>query len=375
MAKLKHKITVITCTRAEYGYLKRVMRLVEDDADLELQLVVGGAHLCLDQGYTLRMIEEDGFRVDAQLDYLQFDNTEKGIVESMALCQKQCAEVYAQLMPDAIVVLGDRYELLPICSAALIMRIPIVHISGGDVTEGAIDNEIRNAITMMADMHFPGTEDSAANIRRMRNTMKHIYTVGEPSIENLAKEQLLMKQELSEKFGWDAAKPWIVVTLHPETKLTLQENIAMARTMMQVLAEQQDAQVIVTLANTDCGGVEMNAVYKEYAERYNHIYVYPSLGQKKFNSAMAQAYCVAGNSSSGIVEAPFLAVPVINIGLRQEGRHRCANIIDVPNCTEASLKAALAQIPTMHPQSDTYWGDGETSQKIVDQIKDYLANR
>lgn len=373
MEQRKHKIAIITCTRAEYGCLKRVMQLVENDADLELQLVAGGAHLRQEQGYTLRMIEEDGFRIDAKLDYLQFDNTEKGIVESMALCQKQCAEVFAQLMPDAIVVLGDRYELLPICSAALIMRIPIVHISGGDVTEGAIDNEIRNAITMMADLHFPGTEDSAANIRRMRNTSKHIYAVGEPSIENLAKEQLLTKQELSDTFGWDAAKPWYVVTLHPETKLTLQENIAMARTMMQVLAEQQDAQVIVTLANTDCGGEEMNAVYKEYAEQYEHIYVYPSLGQKNFNSAMAQAYCVMGNSSSGIVEAPFLAVPVINIGLRQEGRHRCANIIDVPECTEASLRAALAPIPTKHPQSDTYWGDGNTSQKIVDTLKDFLG--
>lgn len=373
MEQHKHKIAVITCTRAEYGYLKRVMRLVEVDADLELQLVAGGAHLRQEQGYTLHMIEEDGFRIDAKLDYLQFDNTEKGIVEAMALCQKQCAEVFSNLMPDAIVVLGDRYELLPICSAALVMRIPIVHISGGDVTEGAIDNEIRNAITMMADLHFPGTEDSAANIRRMRNTSQHIYAVGEPSIENLAKEQLLTKQELSDTFGWDAAKPWYVVTLHPETKLTLQENIAMARTMMQVLAEQQDAQVIVTLANTDCGGEEMNAVYKEYAEQYEHIYVYPSLGQKNFNSAMAQAYCVMGNSSSGIVEAPFLAVPVINIGLRQEGRHRCSNIIDVPECTEASLRAALAQIPTMHPQSDTYWGDGNTSQKIVDTIKDFLG--
>ena len=375
MAKLKHKITVITCTRAEYGYLKRVMRLLEDDADLELQLVVGGAHLCLDQGYTLRMIEDDGFRVDAQLDYLQFDNTEKGIVESMALCQKQCAEVYAQLMPDTIVVLGDRYELLPICSAALIMRIPIVHISGGDVTEGAIDNEIRNAITMMADLHFPGIEDSAANIRRMRNTSKNIYMVGELSIENLAKEQLMTKQELSDLFGWDATKLWYVVTLHPETKLTLKENIKMARVMMQVLAEQQGTQVIVTLANTDCGGDEMNVVYEEFAAQYEHIYVYPSLGQKNFNSAMAQAHCVMGNSSSGIVETPFLAVPVINIGLRQEGRHRCSNIIDVSNCTEGNLNAALKLIPSMHLQSETYWGDGNTSQKIVDILKDFLANR
>lgn len=369
----RKKICVITCTRAEYGCLKRLIDLLSKDVDLLLQLVVGGAHLSQNQGYTIQQIGADGFKADAILDYLKFGNTDVDVVKSMALCQSECAEVFERLKPDAIVVLGDRYELLPICSSALVLRIPIVHISGGDVTIGAIDNEIRNAVTMMADVHFAGSGDSAHNIIRMRGNDERVYNVGELGLENLHSSNLLSRQELHGLYGWDMDKKWLLVTLHPETKQTTEYNLQMAESLMRYLSKLNDSQVIVTYANTDHDGELMNKIYQQYAEQSNDIFAYPSLGQRNYNSAMNQAYCVMGNSSSGIIEAPFLSKPVINIGRRQEGRYKSPDIVDVPVCTVEALQDAFMIIANIHPQPDYYWGDGKSSQKMLELIKQYLS--
>ena len=368
------KICVITCTRAEYGLLKNVVRCLKSTDGIECQLVVGGAHLLDAQGKTIQMIQDDGNDVDYVLDYLSGDDSEAGIIRSMAKCTELCAACYEALQPDMILVLGDRYELLPICSTALVMRIPIAHISGGDVTIGAIDNEIRNAVTMMADLHFPGTDEAATNIIRMRGSDKNVYNVGEIGIENLANGLFIERSELSKKFGWNANKKWLLVTLHPETKMTTAENAEMAETLMRFISKIKDVQIIVTYANADCGGQEMNRIYESYAKRHDNIYLYPSLGQANYNSTMSEAYCVIGNTSSGIVEAPILAKPVINIGLRQEGRHRCSNIIDVPVCTEDNLRDAMTKVQTMNLSPDNYWGDGNSSIEIVKEIKHYFEH-
>lgn len=374
MKKPDIKICVITCTRAEYGLLKNVVRCLKSTDGIECQLVVGGAHLLNSQGKTIQMIQDDGNDVDYVLDYLNDDDSEKGIVKSMARCIELCAACFDTLQPDMILVLGDRYELLPICSAALVMRIPIAHISGGDVTIGAIDNEIRNAVTMMADLHFPGTEEAATNIYRMRGDKINVHNVGEIGIENLANGIFVDRYELSEKYGWDTDKNWYLVTLHPETKMTTAENVEMAETLMRFLSKLKDAQIIVTYANADCGGQEMNRVYESYAEQNDNMFLYPSLGQANYNSTMKEAFCVIGNTSSGIIEAPFLAKPVINIGMRQEGRHRCPNIIDVPKCTEDNLRGAMIEIQTMHLSPDNYWGNGNSSIEIVKEIKHYFEH-
>lgn len=367
----RKKICIVTTARSEYGLLQNIIRQVRDDKELQLQLVVGGAHLCAEQGHTYKMIEQDGYKITAKLDYLKYDDSSKGLVKSIGLCTQQCAEVFNELCPHLLVVLGDRYELLPICSAALLMHIPIAHLSGGDVTLGAIDNQVRNMVTMIADIHFPGSEESANRIHRMVGNNAYVYNVGEPGIENLARSNFIGRTELAEQLYLDISKKWFLVTLHPETKENINYNMLMARKMMESIMSAKE-EVIVTYANADEGGVQMNAYYEECAKRNPNVHVCKSLGQLRYNSMMKEAWCVVGNSSSGVIEAPFLGKPVINIGNRQLGRHMCANIINVPLFDANQIDLAIQDVEKMACYPDYYYGDGHVATKVVAILKQYL---
>lgn len=371
--KQMKKVCIITASRSEYGVLRWTIDGVQQNPNLELQLVVTGAHLIAEHGYTYKYIEEDGYPISAKVDMDLSSDSKEAIVESMGRCSMGFAKTLAELQPALVVVLGDRYELLPICSAALVMKIPIAHISGGDVTIGAIDNEVRNAVTMMSALHFPGVEKSARNIIRMRNTDTNVWTVGEPGLDNFRKSTLMTRQELAENIGIPTGNKWILVTLHPETNESLEYNLQMAKNIIALTDSMIDASIVISKANADFGGNQINDYWTE-AEKQNpeKYHLYPSLGQMRYLSFMNECYAVLGNSSSGIIEAPCLGTPVINIGNRQTGRFICKNVHQVNNSIDEIMTAWNAIEANPLRINDNYYGDGCTAEKIVRHIEEYL---
>lgn len=369
------KICFVTAARSEYGLLKWLMKDVDDSKEFELQLIVTGGHLSYEQGHTVDQIIEDGFdityTVDAELD----TSTTARIAESMGKMSQSFAKAFEELQPDYLLVLGDRYELLPICSTSLIMRIPIIHLCGGDITEGAIDDSVRNAVTMMADYHFAGTDAAAQNIRRMRNSDKGVWVVGEPGLDAFNRNGKMSRDDLSKDLGLDINRQWALMTYHSETRKTLDYNLLVLDNIIQALLTHKETQVVITYANADFGGAQINETLENYARKYpDNIKVISSLGQYRYLSYMRQVEFVIGNSSSGIVEAPFLNIPVINVGDRQLGRYLCGNIIQSDGSLD-SLKKSLNKVQivknTIHDDLN-FWGDGSCSERVLKILKEQL---
>lgn len=366
------KICVVTAARSEYGLLKWLMHDIDNTSAFQLQTIVTGGHLLKEQGYTIDLIKEDGFNISYVVDAKLDTTAPARIVESMGRMSAGFAKAFEELEPDFLIVLGDRYELLPICNAALMMRIPIIHIGGGDVTTGAIDDQIRNAITMMADYHFPGTEASAQNIIRMRNSKKNIWAVGELGLDAFNREKLLSRNELAEKLCINADRHWALMTYHAETKENTEHNLNTVKLCIDELITLEDFQTVITYANADYGGKRINEyIERRASENPNKLKVIPSLGHLNYLSYMKQVAFIIGNSSSGIIEGPFLNIPVINIGNRQKGRYQCSNIYQChPN--NSSIKNAIQQIMSTNITSSddlSYWGDGHSSERIIEILK------
>lgn len=368
------KICFVTAARSEYGLLKWVMKEVDASTDFELQLVVTGGHLLKEQGHTVDRIIEDGFRIDMEVDsHLDFSSQED-IAASMGRMAEGMSHAFSYLHPDYLVVLGDRYELLPICNTAFVMNIPIIHISGGDVTEGAIDNGIRNAVTMLATYHFPGTIESADNIIRMRGSNTNVWSVGEPGLDAFNKELLMNRAEIAEALGLEIDKQWILMTYHAETQDSLTNDLETVASCCNALKSIPNSTVVMTYANADFGGDRIN----EYLEKVSHnnsllFKCRPSLGSRLYLSLMKQVVLVIGNSSSGIVEAPTLKIPVVNIGNRQKGRHLCSNVIQSGKSYEEIINAIEIALNTVVDDSDVdYWGDGKTAERIVHQLRNVV---
>ena len=364
-------ICVVTATRSEYGLLRWIIDILSKDKDVNLQIVATGSHLSKEFGMTYHFIEHDGYTIDAKIDMELHTEDLYSIPRSMGICAEKISYAFRSLKPDMIVILGDRYELLPIVNTALLFNIPIAHISGGDITEGAIDNEVRNAVTMMSSLHFPGTEESAVRLRRMLGMDENIYVVGEPGLDSFLRHQLMTRSELAEQLNLNASKQWMLVTLHSETKESLDFNLQMAENLYNVMIGQKNVQFVVTKANADFGGSQINKYWD--AKQDDDVRVVASLGQLRYLSFMSQVECVLGNSSSGIVEAPFLGIPVVNIGNRQKGRHICKNVICC-GISQQEIEKAISYIVD-YRLIDKFWGDGHASEQIVQHIKDYLNDK
>ena len=370
-----YKVCIITAARSEYGLMKWVIDEVHHDEELQLQLVVTGAHLSEEHGMTVRFIEEDGYPIAARVDMQLVSDSRADIVRSMGHCSLGLADTLTTLQPDMMVVLGDRYELLPIVSAALVAGIPVAHLSGGDVTEGAIDNEVRNAVSMMSTLHFPGVESSAENLRRITGSNRNIFMVGEPGLESFLRYDLMSREELAESLGLDKNSHWCLVTLHPETKISVEENVAMAKNLFRAMQATDGVQYVISKANADFGGAQINWFWEEAVKTdEQRFHLFTSLGQRRYLSYMRQAEGVLGNSSSGIVEAPFLGIPVVNIGDRQKGRHLCQNVIQCGRSFN-EIKTAIEVMLKQPKIIDTYYGDGHTASKVVAHIKQYLHEK
>ena len=336
----KRKICVITGTRAEYGLLYWLMKEIQSDESLQLQIVATGTHLAPEFGLTYKNIEQDGFKIDEKIEMLLSGDTAVAITKSMGVELISFADVFDRLKPDIAVVLGDRYELLTAVSAALIANIPVAHIHGGEISEGAIDDSIRHSITKMSQLHFVSTAEHRRRVIQMGENPERVYEVGAAGFDNIVKLNLLSLKELEDSVNFLLGDKFFLVTYHPVTVESYQQEDALSN-LFRALDNFKNYNVLITKSNGDVGGRIINKKIDEYAANQpNRICCRTSLGQLRYLSAMKYCAAVIGNSSSGIWEAPVFKTPTVNLGARQKNRHREISVID---CEENfdSIKSAI----------------------------------
>jgi UDP-N-acetylglucosamine 2-epimerase (non-hydrolysing)/GDP/UDP-N,N'-diacetylbacillosamine 2-epimerase (hydrolysing) len=339
------KIAVVTGTRAEYGLLSRLMRMIADDSELQLQVIVTNMHLSPEFGLTYREIEADGFLIDKKVEMLLSSDTANATAKSVGLATIGFADAYEDLKPDLLLVLGDRFEILSAVTVALFYKIPIAHLYGGEITEGAYDDAIRHAITKMSHLHFTSAETYRKRVIQMGENPERVYNVGAIGIDNIRHEHLLNKQQLEESLDFKITNKTLLVTFHP---VTMEENTAeeQCNNLLQVLNKYNDYSIIFTQANADTEGRIITLLMQEFVENNkSRSKLYASLGKLRYLSTLQFVKVVIGNSSSGIVEVPSFGIPTVNIGNRQKGRIQSENVI---NCTpdvqaiEMALEKALS---------------------------------
>ncbi|PTP14292.1 UDP-N-acetylglucosamine 2-epimerase (hydrolyzing) [Vibrio sp. 10N.286.51.C3] len=368
------KICVVTATRAEYGLLKCLLEDIQNDSVLELQLISTGSHLSPEFGLTNQQILDDGFVVNKTVEILLSSDTPVGVSKSMGLAQISFSEAFDELKPDIVVVLGDRYELVPIVSAANIARIPVAHLSGGELTEGAIDELIRHAITKLSQLHFTAMDEYSTRVIQMGELPERVFTVGEVGLDNLLRMQLMSKDEFENSISCKLKERNLLFTYHPETTQDIAEVERDFREILSALDTLEHTLVIFTKANADVGGRLINKMIDKYvAENTEKAIAFTSLGQLRYLSALQYMDAVVGNSSSGIVEAPSFKLATINIGNRQKGRVKANSTIDV-SVNKADLTSALAEVYTPEFMVSLKhivnpYGRGNSSEKVVQTLK------
>lgn len=323
------KICVVTGSRAEYGLLSGLMRAIKEDESIELQVIATNMHLSPEFGLTYKEIERDGFFINKKVEMLLSSDTANATTKSVGLATIGFADAYEDLKPDMIVVLGDRYEILAAVSAALFYKIPVAHLHGGEITEGAYDDCIRHAITKMSHLHFTSTEEYRQRVIQLGEDPKRVFNVGAPGIENIKKVPLMDKKELESTLdGFTFNDKTILITYHPVTleNSTAEEQI---QNLLSALDEYPDIKIIFTLPNSDTDGRVIIRLINEYVSKHQEKAIaYPSLGLRRYLSALQFVKVVVGNSSSGIIEVPSFGIPTLNIGDRQKGRIAADSVIN-----------------------------------------------
>lgn len=321
------KICVVTGTRAEYGLLYWLMKEIDSDSELELQIIATGSHLSPEFGLTYKEIEKD-FIINKKIEMLLSSDTSIGISKSMGLAQISFAEAYENLNPDIIILLGDRYEIFSAASSALIANIPIAHIHGGETTEGAFDESLRHSITKMSHLHFTAAEEYKNRVIQLGENPSRVFNVGGLGIDNIKRLKLLSKKEFEESINFKLNKKNILVTFHP---VTLEKSTAkdQFQELLNAIDELENTTIIFTKANADTDGRIINNMIDNYVKNNSSKAVgFTSLGQSRYLSALQYIDAVVGNSSSGLIEAPSFKIATINIGDRQKGRLRAKSVID-----------------------------------------------
>ena len=369
----KRKVCVITGTRAEYGLLYWLMKEIQSDKDLQLQLIVTGMHLSSEFGLTYKEIEKN-FKIDKKVEMLLSSDTVLGISKSMGLAQISFSEAYEELAPDILIVLGDRYEIFSAVSSAMISRIPIAHISGGEVTEGVIDEAIRHSITKMSHLHFVSTEEYKNRVIQLGEHPNRVFNLGAIGIDNINKLKLFSKNEFVKSINFSLNKKNILVTFHPVTleKSTSKEQF---QELLNSIDELEDTNIIFTKSNSDTDGRVINQMIDAYVSRNNNAVSFISMGQVRYLSALKFVDAVVGNSSSGLTEAPIFGIGTINIGDRQKGRINLGSVINC-NPTKESISNAFNELYSERFQKalsivKSPYGNGGTSEKIKNIVKNF----
>lgn len=369
---MSRKICVITGTRADYGLLRWVMQGIKDDADLTLQIIATGMHLSPEFGLTYREIEKDGFRIDCKVEMLTSSDTTVGIAKSMGLGLIGFADALSELKPDLIVLLGDRFEIFAAASAALVARIPLAHLHGGETTEGAFDEALRHSITKMAHLHFVAAEEYRRRVIQLGEQPERVFLVGGLGIDNIKRMELLDRAALEESLDFKLGPKNLLITFHPVTLETATAEAQLAE-LLAALAELEDTHLIFTMPNADTDGRKLIAMLNAFVSQHANARAYTSLGQLRYLSCIAQVDGVVGNSSSGLAEVPSFKKGTINIGDRQRGRLQAASVIQC-DPTRNSISVAIEtlyssgfrdRLKSVHNP----YGDGGASEKILGIIK------
>jgi UDP-N-acetylglucosamine 2-epimerase (non-hydrolysing) len=375
MLKAKKRIAVFTATRAEYGLLYWLMREIQANDQLDLQVIVSGMHLSPEFGETWKQIEADGFSIDVKVEMLLSSDTKVGVVKSMGLGTIGFADALDRLRPDMLVVLGDRFEALAVVQAALIMRIPVAHSHGGEITEGAYDDAIRHAITKMASIHFTAAEPYRRRVIQMGEAPETVFNVGAVGLDHLFRGEAMSLDELSASLNFPLHSPYFLVTYHPATASD-EDPESTCREIMAAMDCFPAHQVILTYPNADNGGRTIIPIIEDYAHKSSgRVLAIPSLGFRRYICALRHAAAMIGNSSSGIIEAPAFGVPTVNIGERQLGRLAADSIL---NCGTDRKSITQAIDHAISPVFSEYcrdvvslYGHGDAAVKIVRVIEKF----
>lgn len=364
------KITAVTGSRAEFGIMQWLLQDIACDADLELALIVTGAHLEAAHGNTVDEIVASGLPIAARVPIALADDSPRGIARSMALALTSTSDALAKLKSDFVLLLGDRFEIMAAAEAAMLHRIPIAHIAGGDVTEGAIDDVIRHAITKMAHLHFVTNAESAARVRQMGEDDSRIFVTGSPALDHLRRRPPVPRAELEVRLGAPLGQRNFLATFHPET-LADDLGLAQLEELLAALdAVRADGDALwFTKSNADSGGAEVNRRVEQWAANRDWVRVYPSLGRTNYLALMGLADAVLGNSSSGLYEAPAVGTPTVNIGGRQGGRLTANSVFDALPERAAIVEAIGQALAFDRASARSPYGDGHASEKIIAAIK------
>jgi UDP-N-acetylglucosamine 2-epimerase (non-hydrolysing)/GDP/UDP-N,N'-diacetylbacillosamine 2-epimerase (hydrolysing) len=363
---MRRTIAVVTSSRADYSHLYWPLRALAEHPDVELRLIVMGAHLSPEFGSTVAEIERDGFAVDGRVECLLSSDTDVGMAKTIGLATLSLADLLGTMRPDLLLLIADRHEMLAPASVALALRIPVAHIEGGEISEGAIDDAVRNALTKMSHVHFTSTEGARARVIAMGEEAWRVHRAGAPSLDHLVKGKLHSRADLEGRIGIEVKKNVVLVAYHPVT--LLEDTTEEAEALFRALAATE-GQILFCYPNSDAGSRSLIRRTRAFLDERGDGHLFTNLDALTYWSLLAQVELLLGNSSSGIMETASFALPTVNVGLRQKGRERAANVIDVAPAVEAILegiaRARTAEFRESLVGMANPYGDGRASERIV----------
>lgn len=369
----QRKIAIVTSTRADWGLLFPVARALKECAGVDLSIIATNMHLDATRGMTVDEIEADGFEVACRVEMTPADDSQRAVAEAMSRCLAGMARAFDELKPDIIVILGDRYEMLAVASAATIMHIPIAHISGGEITEGAIDDNIRHAISKLSSLHFATTNAHRNRLIAMGEQLSAVVNTGALGVYNIAHLNLLSKPELEAQLGFEIKRPAAIVTYHPATNDTEVSPSERFAALLSALDRFPDLSLIMTYPNNDPHSEQLIGMIEDYARQNpERVHVVPSLGRLRYLSALHAVDLVIGNSSSGVVEVPSAHIPTVDIGIRQRGRTAADSVIhcadDSDSIAAAIHRALSAEGKKQASEAENPYFNNSTVKLIVDKL-------
>jgi len=366
---MKRKIAVVTTSRADYSHLYWPLRELSTHPDVDLKIIVMGAHLSPEFGSTIQEIEKDGFHIDARVECLLSSDSDVGMAKTIGVATLSLADIFGQMRPDLLLLIADRYEMLALASVALALRIPIAHIEGGEISEGAIDDAVRNALTKMSHIHFTSTQAARDRVIAMGEEPWRVHRAGAPSLDHLRRQTLFTREQVESRLRVELKHPAILVAYHPVT--LARDTVREADALFEALEDLPD-QILFCYPNADAGSRNLIERARTFAASRDAAHVFVNLDALTYWSLLKQVDVLVGNSSSGIMESASFALPTVNVGLRQQGRERARNVIDAAPEVRAILKAIATAKGTDFRRSlqgmTNPYGEGVASEKIVEVL-------